>query len=65
MHLDLYRLLPFLTWFRLVNRETIRAERIGGRAAYVGIFVVQQLEQPVQRTRRPSRTLSCSRSVTT
>jgi SulP family sulfate permease len=37
MHFDIYRLLPFLTWFRLVNKETVRADLTAG---FTGAVIV-------------------------
>jgi len=37
MHFNIYRLFPFLTWFHLVNAETIRADLIAG---FTGAVIV-------------------------
>ena len=37
MHFVIYRLLPFLTWFRLVNKETVRADLAAG---FTGAVIV-------------------------
>ena len=37
MHFVIYRLLPFLTWFRLVNKETVRADLTAG---FTGAVIV-------------------------
>ena len=37
MHFVIYRLLPFLTWFRLINKETVRADLTAG---FTGAVIV-------------------------
>jgi SulP family sulfate permease len=37
MHFSIYRLLPFLTWFRMINAETLRADLVAG---FTGAVIV-------------------------